>query len=141
MPDQDRDSTPPAGDPGGKARPDQSIGVRPSPGAAASGSSGASELSSDPAKSNAAAPGDGRTPVKSRAPGQLSTLWAGARLQRTLGFLGLALLAFNLLEFPRHANNPWHDPSSFASYEYYAAHHFQFGTEIYQNVGPYGYVH
>ena len=59
----------------------------------------------------------------------------------TLGFLGVALLAFNLLEFPRHANNPWHDPSSFASYEYYAAHHFQFGKEIYQNVGPYGYVH
>ena len=38
-------------------------------------------------------------------------------------------------------NNVWHDPSSFASYEYYAAHHFQFGKQIYQNVGPYGYVH
>ncbi len=37
-------------------------GVRPSPGAAASASSGASELTSDPAKTNVAAPGDGRTP-------------------------------------------------------------------------------
>ena len=34
-----------------------------------------------------------------------------------------------------------HDLGSHAAYEYYAAHGFQFGAQVYQNVGPYGFVH
>jgi hypothetical protein len=62
-------------------------------------------------------------------------------LRRAVAFVGLVLLALNFLEFPRHVNNVWHDTSSFASYEYYAARHFQFGQQVFQNIGPYGYVH
>jgi hypothetical protein len=38
-------------------------------------------------------------------PDEDKNLRTNARLRRTAGFLGLALLAFNLLEFPRHATN------------------------------------
>jgi hypothetical protein len=62
-------------------------------------------------------------------------------LRSLVGFAGFALLAFTLLEFPRHPYNATHDLGSHAAFEYYAAHHFQFGKQVYQNVGPYGYVH
>ena len=52
----------------------------------------------------------------------------------------MLLLALHLLQFPNESFNTTHDSSSSASFEYYAAKKVQFGTEIYQNVGPYGYV-
>lgn len=54
---------------------------------------------------------------------------------------GFILLLLHLLEFPHHTFDATHDLSSHASFEYYAAKRAQFGTEICQNVGPYGYVH
>ena len=62
-------------------------------------------------------------------------------LRSLLCFAGFALLGFTLLEFPRHPYNATHDLGSHAAFEYYAAHQFQFGKQVYQNVGPYGYVH
>ena len=32
-----------------------------------------------------------------------------------------------------------HDPGAILSYEYFAEHQFQFGTQVIQNIGPYGY--
>lgn len=53
---------------------------------------------------------------------------------------GYGLLALLLLAFPTHCVDLDHDHSSHATFEYYAARHFQFGTQVYQNIGPYGYV-
>ena len=74
-------------------------------------------------------------PAPARAP-----LWARAAVRRGVCIAGFALLALNLLEFPRHAFNETHDLSSHAAFEYYAARHFQFGQQVYQSVGPFGYV-
>jgi hypothetical protein len=62
-------------------------------------------------------------------------------LRRAAGVGGLALLALSLLQFPSRTYDFTHDLGSQATYEYYAAHDFQFGTQVYQNVGPYGFVH
>ena len=53
----------------------------------------------------------------------------------------MLLLALHLLQFPNESFNTTHDSSSSASFEYYAAKKVQFGTELYQNVGPFGYAH
>ena len=66
---------------------------------------------------------------------------ARGRLGQLLGFVGLILLGWNLLEFPRHPYDASHDLSSHATFEYYAANHFQFGKQVCLNVGPYGYAH
>jgi uncharacterized membrane protein (GlpM family) len=55
--------------------------------------------------------------------------------------LAIALLTLNLLEFPRQVLNSGHDVSCYATFEYYVAHHFQFGKEVFQSIGPYGYLH
>jgi hypothetical protein len=68
-------------------------------------------------------------------------LWANSRWRKAIFFLGAALLVLNLLEFPRHVYNVLHDLSLQGTYEYYAAKDFQFGAQVYQNVGPYGYAH
>ena len=68
-------------------------------------------------------------------------LWSNNLVRRTAYSLAMALLTLNLLEFPRQVFNPLHDASSHATFEYYAAHHFQFGKQVFQNVGPYGYIH
>jgi hypothetical protein len=62
-------------------------------------------------------------------------------LRRATSLAGYGLLALLLLAFPTHSFDLHHDFSSHAAFEYYAAHHFQFGTQVYQNVGPYGFVH
>jgi hypothetical protein len=46
-----------------------------------------------------------------------------------------------LLEFPHQVLNTAQDSSFYVTCEYYAAHHFQFGKEVLQNIGPYGYIH
>jgi hypothetical protein len=51
------------------------------------------------------------------------------------------VLVLTLLEFPTVAYDVDHDLSSSASFEYFAAHHFQFGEDVLQNVGPLGWVH
>ncbi len=61
--------------------------------------------------------------------------------RRSFWVIAFALLSLNLLEFPHHTYDTTHDLSSHATFEYYAANKFQFGTQVYQNVGPYGYVH
>lgn len=61
--------------------------------------------------------------------------------RKAIGLVGIAVLALTLLEFPRYPYTVSHDPSSQAAFEYYAAHHFQFGEQVYQNVGPYGYLY
>jgi hypothetical protein len=71
----------------------------------------------------------------------VEALWASAWLRRAITGFGCLLLALNLLDFPRQAYTLEHDMASEASFEYYAAKHFQFGQQVYQNVGPYGYVH
>jgi tetratricopeptide (TPR) repeat protein len=70
----------------------------------------------------------------------MRAFWANPLVRRAAYVTGFALLSLTLLEFPRHAYNATHDLSSHATFEYYAAHHFQFGKQVYQNVGPYGYV-
>ena len=72
---------------------------------------------------------------------KVKAVWANPWVRRPVCALGFILLGLTLLEFPRFAYNTNHDLSSQASFEYYAAHHFQFGQQVYQNVGPYGYVH
>ena len=61
--------------------------------------------------------------------------------RRAASLAGYGLLALLLLAFPTHSFDTRHDFSSHAAAEYYAAHHFQFGTQVYQNIGPYGFVH
>jgi len=51
------------------------------------------------------------------------------------------VLSLTLLEFPLVPYDIDHDLSSSASYEYFAARGFQFGTQIVQNVGPLGWIH
>ena len=70
-----------------------------------------------------------------------SALWGNPLVRWTAYSLAIALLTLNLLEFPRQVFNPLSDSSSHATFEYYAAHHFQFGKQVFQNVGPYGYIH
>jgi hypothetical protein len=70
-----------------------------------------------------------------------SALWGNKVFRRTVYALGIALLTLNLLEFPRQVLNPANDVSCYATFEYHAAHHLQFGKEVFQNGGPYGYVH
>jgi hypothetical protein len=62
-------------------------------------------------------------------------------LRRATSLAAYGLLGLLLLAFPSHSFDCTHDFSSHAAFEYYAAHHFQFGTQVYQNVGPYGFVH
>ena len=62
-------------------------------------------------------------------------------LRRAILYSVWALLLLNLLQFPTETLSLVHDNSSHATFDYYAAHHFQFGKQVYQNVGPYGYVH
>ena len=70
-----------------------------------------------------------------------SELWSNNLVRRTAYSLGIALLTLNLLEFPRQVLTPDSDISFYTTCEYYAAHHFQFGKEVLQNIGPYGYIH
>ncbi len=53
----------------------------------------------------------------------------------------IAVMALHFLEFPHYSYNVAHDSSSSATFAYYAAKNVQFGTELYQNIGPFGYVH
>ena len=62
-------------------------------------------------------------------------------LRPLLGIAALVLLAGSLLEFPHHPYDVSHDLSSHATFEYYAANHFQFGKQVCLNVGPYGYTY
>lgn len=55
--------------------------------------------------------------------------------------VAFALLGFQLLEFPHFAASAQHDRGSHASFEYYFSRGFQFGVDVFQNVGPYGFVH
>jgi hypothetical protein len=102
-----------------------------------------SRLKSD--RSNVSVPkaGDTGAVVKPRgaALAKLNELWARPEVRRAVWILGVLVLGLNLLEFPRYPYSILHDLSSHASFEYYAAKHFQFGRQVYQNVGPYGYVH
>src|SRR5436190_2109105 len=82
-----------------------------------------------------------RSSTLHRALPWLKDFWTLLWIRRVVLGLGLALLALSLLEFPTTAFDLNHDRSSHASFDYFAAHHFQFGQQIYQNVGPYGYVH
>ncbi len=52
----------------------------------------------------------------------------------------LILLFLSLLAFPRASFTTQHDSSSAATFEYYAAKKVQFGVDVYQNIGPLGYV-
>src|ERR1017187_335494 len=70
-----------------------------------------------------------------------SGLWSNRLFRRTAYSLAIALLTLNLLEFPRQVLNSGHDVSCYATFEYYVAHHFQFGKEVFQSIGPYGYLH
>ena len=105
---------------------------------------------------NSSSPTAPRAPTKPPAPGgpaagpagpwqalgrKAHELWDNPLFRRTACALAIALLTLNLLEFPRQVFNPAHDASSHATFEYYAAHHFQFGKQVFQNVGPYGYIH
>ncbi|PWU07937.1 MAG: hypothetical protein C5B50_30520 [Verrucomicrobia bacterium] len=72
---------------------------------------------------------------------KLKKILRNPALQKSILVAAVALLTLDLLEFPRHPYSPQHDLSSHATFEYYAAKHFQFGKEVFQNVGPYGYVH
>ena len=63
------------------------------------------------------------------------------RLRQAAYVAGLVLLAINLLQFPTRSFDYTHDLGSQATYEYLAAHDFQFGVQVYQNVGPYGFLH
>lgn len=56
-----------------------------------------------------------------------------------LAFVALLLGATALPRHPYSATS--HDLSSHATFEFYAAQGFQFGIQVVQNVGPYGYVH
>jgi hypothetical protein len=60
---------------------------------------------------------------------------------RTPGLILLyVLLALNFVRLPKIAVNNTHDPGSHMAFEFYAKHHYQFGVDVVQNVGPYGYL-
>ncbi len=50
------------------------------------------------------------------------------------------LLALNFIRLPKIAVNLTHDPGSHMSFEFYARAKYQFGLDVIQNVGPYGYL-
>lgn len=50
------------------------------------------------------------------------------------------LLALNFVRLPKIAVNNTHDPGSHMAFEFYAKHNYQFGVDVIQNVGPYGYL-
>lgn len=50
------------------------------------------------------------------------------------------LLALNFIRLPKIAVNLTHDPGSHMSFEFYARAKAQFGVDVIQNVGPYGYL-
>lgn len=62
-------------------------------------------------------------------------------IRHVLLALALVVLTLQLLQFPIGSYNTVHDSSSCATFEYYAAKKIQFGTEMYQNIGPLGYIH
>jgi hypothetical protein len=78
----------------------------------------------------------------------MSTVLADrARARRRIPWRGLAALLTGVLFFlavfapPRQVYEAGdHDPSSHATFEFYAAKRYQFGTQVVQNVGPYGYA-
>ncbi len=60
---------------------------------------------------------------------------------RTPGLVLLyVLLALNFVRLPKIAVNNTHDPGSHMAFEFYAKHKYQFGVDVVQNVGPYGYL-
>jgi hypothetical protein len=50
------------------------------------------------------------------------------------------LLAFNFMRLPKTAADQKHDLGSQMSFEFYARAKYQFGLDVIQNVGPYGYL-
>jgi hypothetical protein len=62
------------------------------------------------------------------------------RRSRALGSVALFfgfLFVFTIV--PLGTVDEKHDPGSILAFEYFAAHKFQFGTQVIQNIGPYGY--
>jgi len=51
-----------------------------------------------------------------------------------------AALALNFIRLPKVAVTWEHDPGSHMSFEFYAREQAQFGLDVIQNVGPYGYL-
>jgi hypothetical protein len=77
-------------------------------------------------------------PATGRSEGKRSSL---LERYRTPGLILLyVLLALNFVRLPKIAVNNTHDPGSHMAFEFYAKHHYQFGVDVVQNVGPYGYL-
>lgn len=60
---------------------------------------------------------------------------------KTAVLLSFMVMMLHLLEFPHCSYSVSHDSSSSATFEYYAAKKVQFGTALFQNIGPLGYIH
>src|SRR5687768_10104549 len=82
-------------------------------------------------------------PRHRRGPDDQPLTLASGRAARELmpRALLFVLLLVTLVQVPREAYDVGHDSSSHATFEYYAAHGFQFGRDVYQNTGPLGYAH
>ncbi|PWU13044.1 MAG: hypothetical protein C5B50_20195, partial [Verrucomicrobia bacterium] len=72
---------------------------------------------------------------------KLLTFSRSGRIPSFIAVAAYLFLALTILDLPRQPYNASHDLSSHATFEYYSAHHLQYGKDIYQNVGPYGYIH
>jgi hypothetical protein len=61
-----------------------------------------------------------------------------AATRAALGVVLLALVSV-LPHWPYRSGD--HDMSSHATFEYYWKHHFRYGKQVFQNTGPYGFIH
>ena len=86
-------------------------------------------------------PGGGASAARS-APGRVDAKGRGwLERWRVPGLILLyVLLALDLVHLPKIAVNFTHDLGSHMSFEFYARAKSQFGVDVIQNVGPYGYL-